>query len=91
VFIKYKEEVVQGFHYWTNNPTKVNCGDMPRMKAVHLSHESTDRAIQTGTFPLHEITDLKGSEGALEHRGEAAIAFLDDWRRQCRGQKVIEK
>merc|ERR1739836_160266 len=86
VFVKYKEEVVQGFRYKKDDKS-VNCGEMTGKKAVHLSHQSTDNAIQNEVFPL----DVDGLEGALEHRGEAAIQFLKDWREKCRGAKVSEE
>ena len=77
-FIHPNEAVVQGFLY--DREKKVDCEHLNGIKAIHLSHESTDAAFQHGKFPI----DVANLQDALENRGSAAEIYLADWENQCK-------
>lgn len=78
IFIQPNVAVVQGFLY--NEGKQIDCKRLDGMKALHLSHESTDDAFQRGLFPMN-VTSL---QDALENRGRAAEIYLAEWENQCK-------
>ena len=78
IFVLPRIAVVQGFLY--DEKMHVDCMLLSGMKALHLSHESTNAAVQHAIYPIN-ATSL---QDALENRGKAAEIYLSDWDKQCK-------
>jgi len=57
---------------------------MSKVRAVHISPESTKSAVDNGLYPV-EISEDEEDAVIFDHRAEAYKIFLEDWKSQCEG------
>ena len=86
-FLDPDANVARGYLYVKSNTSqgdewKVACEEMKSTRAAHLSHHATHLALEQGSLPI------EGKRNAMYRRGEAAKAFMKQWRDQCLGAKL---
>lgn len=87
--MKISDDLMRRWPYTTNDEGSllVDCNNVAKFKAVHLSHFGTAQSFKLGHFPEVEVDygplDINNVHKALEHRGEAAIQLIKDIHEQC--------